>query len=332
MASIIVMTGKQEGDYYALNRETNIIGRSENLGIHILDMRISRKHMKIYFDEDKQKHFAVDMGSKYGVFINERRIKHDTALADGNRITIGQTVLLFTLENITDRESALSLLRNITPEISTIGVSSNTLQAPDASTMYGGGNRLRSFRQWAGAAKITLAIVFTDMVDSTMLTHNLGNERMHQVRRAHFARARCLIEKHNGYEIKTNGDEFMVAFRTAINALDFTLELHANTGDERVSIRAGIHIGLVIVEEEDVQGAAVSYAARVISMAANGGVWVSSEVKNQIDQEKAQHHEDLCWQHHYDCMLKGFPGKHILWSVKRNTCAPHDTVKANNSF
>ncbi len=319
MAFIIVMTGKQEGDYYELDQGTNIIGRSETLGIHIPDLRISRKHMKIYFDEDKQKYFAADMGSKHGVFINERGIKNNTALVDCDRITIGQTDLLFTLENITDRESALSLLKISKPEIPTIGPSFNTLQELDAGTIHRGGNRLQNFRQWAGSAKITLAIVFTDMVDSTVLTHNLGNERMDQVRRAHFARARCLIEKHNGYEIKTNGDEFMVAFHTAINALDFTLELHADTGDEQVSIRVGIHIGPVIVEEEDVQGAAVSYAARVINMAANGGVWVSSEVKNHIDQEKAQHHENLCWQHHYDCMLKGFPGKHLLWSVKKNT-------------
>ena len=79
-----------------------------------------------------------------------------------------------------------------------------------------------------------------------------------------------------------------------------------------------MHIGPVIVEEEDVQGAAVSYAARVVGMAADGGLWLSNDVKNHIDQEKAQHHESLGWQQHPDCKLKGFPGKHLLWSVKEN--------------
>ena len=47
MASIIVMTGEQEGDYYPLGQRTNVIGRAENLPIQILDERVSRKHMKI---------------------------------------------------------------------------------------------------------------------------------------------------------------------------------------------------------------------------------------------------------------------------------------------
>ncbi|MHC4508390.1 MAG: FHA domain-containing protein [Planctomycetota bacterium] len=317
MAFIIVMTGAQEGDYYALSQGTNLIGRSQTLPIHILDTRISRRHLKICVDEGKQEYFAADMGSKGGVFINGKRINDDMALLDGDCITIGQTDLLFTLEDITDRETALHRVKIGKLEFPTINPSVSTLEELDACATDREGNRLQSFRQWAGSAKLTLAIVFTDMVDSTALTHDLGNERMDQVRRAHFARARSLIEEHKGYEIKTNGDEFMVAFRTAVNALDFALGLHADTGDERVSIRAGVHIGPVTVEEQDAQGAAVNYAARVVGMAAGGGVWLSSDVKNHIDQEKGQHHKNLCWQHNVDCILKGFPGKHLLWSVQK---------------
>jgi class 3 adenylate cyclase len=156
------------------------------------------------------------------------------------------------------------------------------------------------------------------MVDSTALTHELGNETMDQIRRAHFDRARSLIEEHCGYEIKTIGDEFMVAFRTAVSALDFALDLHGDTGDQRVRVRAGVHIGPVTVDENDAQGAAVSYAARVMGMAVDGGVWISSEAKSHIDQEKARYHGDLSWQRHPDCLLKGFPGKHLLWSAERN--------------
>ena len=172
------------------------------------------------------------------------------------------------------------------------------------------------FRQWAGFDKITLTIVFTDIVNSTALGRKLGNERMDQVRRAHFKRARTLIKKHDGYEIKTNGDEFMVAFHTVVDALDFSVSLNADTGDRRIRIRAGIHVGPVTIEEQDAQGAAVSYAARVMGMAANGGVWLSSEAKNHIDQEKAQRHESLGFEAHRDCTLKGFPGHQFLWSVE----------------
>ena len=177
----------------------------------------------------------------------------------------------------------------------------------------------QNFKQWSGSDRMTLVIVFTDMVDSTLLTHRLGNERMSQVRLAHFHRARDLIGRLNGCEIKTIGDEFMVAFRTAIDALDFALELHADTGDQRIQIRAGMDVGPVIIEEHDAHGITVNYAARVMSMAPKGGVWVSSEAKKHIDQEKATRHENLHWQNHADCMLKGFPGKHQLWSVEESS-------------
>jgi class 3 adenylate cyclase len=274
--------------------------------------------MKICFDEDSHEYFAVDMGSRHGVFIDGVKIGDKEKLVEGNCITIGQTELLFTQRDITDHQSSLSLLRSSKLDFPTVDISHGPTQKFFTDAAHGDGNRFASLRQWAGATKITLAIVFTDMVDSTILTCNLGNESMDRVRRAHFARARGLIEEHNGYEIKTNGDEFMVAFRAAVNALDFALGLYAEPGDDQVNIRAGVHIGPVIVEEEDVQGAAVSYAARVINMAERGGVWLSNEIKNHIDQEKAQHHENICWQQHPDCELKGFPGKHTLWSMEKN--------------
>ena len=161
-----------------------------------------------------------------------------------------------------------------------------------------------------------MAIVFTNIVDSTLLGHQLGDERMTQVRRAHFNRSRRLIEKYQGYEIKTNGDEFIVAFRMAADALDFAVDLHEDTGDQRINIRAGVHVGPVIIEDQEAQGAAVCYAARVMGMGDNGGVWISNDAKNHIDLEKAQRHEKLQWRKHNDCILKGFSGKQLLWSAK----------------
>lgn len=108
MASIIVMTGTQKGDYYPLGRRTNVIGRDEALPVQILDDRISRKHMKIHFNPESGRHSAVDMDSKHGVFINGRKISVETVLNDGDYITIGKTSIFFTVKDFADRESALS--------------------------------------------------------------------------------------------------------------------------------------------------------------------------------------------------------------------------------
>ncbi len=318
MAFLIIIEGKREGDYYELTQGENVIGRSVTAPIHILDMQMSRTHMNICIDNDKKRYFAIDMESRHGVFIDEIRVKDRATLAEGNRITIGQTHLLFTLKKITSREEAISSLQKSKPEITTMDLSTSPTEKFMINALRRGEISLHNFRQWAGSPKLTLAIVFTDIIDSTLLTHQMGNEYMTQARRAHFARARSVIKEHAGYEIKTNGDEFMVAFHTAVNAFDFAFDLQGDTGDDKIKIRVGIHIGPVIVEEEDVQGAAVSYAARVVGMAADGGLWLSNDVKNHIDQEKAHHHENLNWRQHPDCKIKGFPGKHLLWSVKGN--------------
>lgn len=113
MASIIVATGPQKGDYYPLGRRTNVVGRDEALPIQILDDRASRKHMRICFDADKDQYYAADMNSKHGVFINGSKITDEAVLKDGDYITLGKTSLLFTPKDFTDRESALSHFKKV---------------------------------------------------------------------------------------------------------------------------------------------------------------------------------------------------------------------------
>ena len=108
MASLIVISGANEGDYYPLGQRTNVIGRDQAVPIQIVDEHVSRKHMQIRFERADERYYAVDMKSKHGVFINGRRISEEAALNDGDKILIGETTLLFTLEDFDDRESALS--------------------------------------------------------------------------------------------------------------------------------------------------------------------------------------------------------------------------------
>ena len=113
MASIIVMSGTQKGNYYPLGHRTNVVGRDEGLLIQILDEHVSRKHMQIRFDKDKGNYYALDMKSKHGVFINGSKIDNETVLADCDQIHIGQTDLLFTEKDFADSESALSHYKKV---------------------------------------------------------------------------------------------------------------------------------------------------------------------------------------------------------------------------
>ncbi len=107
MASIIVTSGEQKGEYLPLGRRINVIGRAEALPMQILDDMVSRKHLRIRYDEKTGEHLAEDMNSKHGVFINNRKLTALTVLKEGDQIRIGQTTLMFTEEEFEDRESAL---------------------------------------------------------------------------------------------------------------------------------------------------------------------------------------------------------------------------------
>ena len=175
----------------------------------------------------------------------------------------------------------------------------------------------KSFQDWAGGERVTLAIVFTDVVSSTALGEEIRDEAMNEVRRAHFAQSQKLISQFKGREIKTIGDSFMAAFKCVDSALDYAQALQGNTGHSEVQIRAGIHIGPMQVEEGDVFGGTVNFAARVVGAIKGAEIWLSDRAKEDIDRLGAAKHSGLKWERHEGVPMKGFPGKFTLWSMTR---------------
>jgi class 3 adenylate cyclase len=174
----------------------------------------------------------------------------------------------------------------------------------------------KRFRKWTGATRATLALVFTDLVGSTRLGEQLGDEEMFRVRSVHFANARMLIARFRGYEVKTIGDAFMVAFRTSVEALNFCLALKREPGDKRLSVRAGIHVGPVRIDDEDLFGRMVNFAARVVSAIKGAEIWLSDRAYDDIKSERAMAHRRLSWEEHARLDLKGFDGYYTLWQIK----------------
>ena len=113
MASIIITSGDKKGEFLPLGRRISVIGRGEALPLQVLDDLVSRKHLRIRFDDATNRYYAEDLGSKHGTFINRYKVNSEQALCDGDEITIGQTTLLFTDEDFDDRESALMHYKKI---------------------------------------------------------------------------------------------------------------------------------------------------------------------------------------------------------------------------
>jgi pSer/pThr/pTyr-binding forkhead associated (FHA) protein len=130
MASLIIASGKQEGNYYPLGRRTNVIGRDEALPIQVLDQMISRKHLQVRFDEKAGRYYAFDMKSRNGVYVNNVKITGEVALSDGDVILIGTTALLFADRDFKDKDSALMHYKKVGERMRVTTYRETDIQAP----------------------------------------------------------------------------------------------------------------------------------------------------------------------------------------------------------
>ena len=89
---IIIEAGPDEGLRMTL-RPITAIGRAENSHLVINDPFASTNHAIILWREDVW--WIEDLESHNGTYVNDERITKPTALASGDRIRIGETILRF---------------------------------------------------------------------------------------------------------------------------------------------------------------------------------------------------------------------------------------------
>lgn len=192
---------------------------------------------------------------------------------------------------------------------------------------------LSTLAEWAGVPMPQVALVFTDIVESTALLNKLGDKRWIEVLIEHLRQARGILKKFDCCEIKFIGDSFMVAFRTPVDALQFALLLHANTGHPKVKLRAGIHAGAVRILENDLFGGMVNYTSRVLAKAEDDSIVISDFAKAQIVQELGGDSRELLFSE-MKTTLKGFddPYKHKLWLVETSRMRRAATARHRRSM
>ena len=110
-----------------------------------------------------------------------------------------------------------------------------------------------------------------------------------------------LVDRHGGRIIDTAGDGILAEFPSVIGATQCAVEIQAvmATRNEDVSenrrmlFRIGINLGDVIHDETRVYGDGINVAARLESLAAPGGVFVSQAVHDQVRDRLDLAFEDL---------------------------------------
>ncbi|GFH14950.1 guanylate cyclase domain-containing protein, partial [Haematococcus lacustris] len=68
-------------------------------------------------------------------------------------------------------------------------------------------------------------LVLTDIESSTLLFETMPQGLMDCVMKCHHTTVRAVSLRNNGYEWSTEGDSFLIAFHTAVDALLFAVDL-----------------------------------------------------------------------------------------------------------
>src|SRR5580704_6567108 len=98
------------------------------------------------------------------------------------------------------------------------------------------------------------------------------------------------IAEHRGRIVKRTGDGVLIEFVSAVDAARCAVAIQRGMSERnaplppeiRVELRIGVHLGDIIIEEDDIFGDGVNIAARLESIAQPGGICISDDAHRQV--------------------------------------------------
>jgi len=133
------------------------------------------------------------------------------------------------------------------------------------------------------------AVLYADVAGYSRLTGE-DEERTHRILSVSLDRFAENIRAHNGKVVHYAGDAILAEFTTVTEALRSTVEVQRDLQERdasdpdlpSVQFRAGINLGEVIVDRDDIYGDGVNIAARLESLAEAGGICISESVYSAV--------------------------------------------------
>src|SRR5574343_1476822 len=135
-----------------------------------------------------------------------------------------------------------------------------------------------------------LIVMFADVSGSTALFERLGDkEAMHAVERC-LKRMTRSLDGYKGKTVQIVGDELLAAFDNAEEACQAAIDMQQRIADLppvsglKLTIRIGLHSGVVVESAEKLSGPAVSTAARIAGISRRDQILCSSELVKDLPQ------------------------------------------------
>jgi class 3 adenylate cyclase len=159
----------------------------------------------------------------------------------------------------------------------------------------------------------TVTILFSDIEGSTELMEQMGEQAWMTMWHEHNRAVREHVAMHSGFEVRSLGDGFMIAFASAREALrcGVGIQRAISCRQDQLRIRLGLHTAEAIREADDFYGKGVVLAARAAAAARGGEILVSSLVRDLVESSG-----EFSFADPVEVELKGLAGTHRLSAVR----------------
>jgi adenylate cyclase len=129
------------------------------------------------------------------------------------------------------------------------------------------------------------------------------------------------ISEHRGKVVKHTGDGVLAEFGSVVDAVRCAIEVQRGMAEQnytmpqvkRIEFRIGIHVGDIIVDDNDIFGDGVNIAARLEGIAEPGGVCISDDAQRQVRGKVDFAFEDMGPQN-----LKNIVEPMRVWRLRMN--------------
>ena len=172
----------------------------------------------------------------------------------------------------------------------------------------------------------TVTLLFSDIENSTALNEQIGDAKWMALLRAHNAVIDAQVDAHDGHVVKTMGDGYMVAFKSAADGLKCAIAIQKALGPALtpgpspdatgegslapVRVRIGLHTGEMVREGDDFFGRHVNLAARVAGHASGGEIFVSGVVRDLVSGQA------FAFDDAGERAMKGFEQPVRVWAAR----------------
>jgi YVTN family beta-propeller protein len=159
----------------------------------------------------------------------------------------------------------------------------------------------------------TATVMFTDVESSTDITTRLGDDAAASLLATHNAIVLDQVAAFDGQDVRSTGDGFLVVFDSARAAVACALAIQRELTEREhpIRVRIGLNAGEVLRGDDELFGAAINLAARVMDRADGGQILATDTVRQLVGTMTAASFRDRG-----RVALKGFAERQRLYEIQ----------------